>query len=311
MSQTIKATPEQIKEIIDYYQGYLVYQETPHTIAKIRTERAVITIYATNTILFQGQDEDKEYHLWAQKWQLEGPFPKIEEHNKYANLSVIGCDEVGTGDYFGPIVVCSAYVSSDKINKLKQIGVKDSKLLTDDFIIELALKIKDFIPYSILVLSPERLNLLRQTNNDNLNFVKAFLHNNAINSILKKIPNVKYDAIIIDEFTSKENYFNYLKNNKNVHKNITLIPKGESIHVAIASASILARAAFLKEMRDLGKKYHTELLKGASSRVDRQAINIVKTHGLKALKHIAKMKFANTSRVMQHFKDANIKVQEN
>lgn len=301
MGRTIKATRKQIKEIIDYYQGYLVYQETPHTVAKIKTERSVITVYATNTILFQGQDEEKEYYFWVQKWELDIPIPEAEKTNKYANLSIIGCDEVGTGDYFGPVVVCSAFVCSEKINTLKRMGIKDSKLLTDDTIITLALKIKDLIPYSILVLSPERLNLLEKSNKDNLNYVKAVLHNNAIDSILKKMTNVKYDAIIIDEFTPKDNYFKYLKNNKVIHQNVTLIPKGESIHVAVATASILARAAFLKEMRDLGKKYDVDLLKGASSSVDRQAISIVKTYGIEALKQIAKMKFANTKRVLKHF----------
>ena len=43
----------------------------------------------------------------------------------------IGCDEVGTGDYFGPLVVCCAYVPEELISKLQAMGIKDSKALED------------------------------------------------------------------------------------------------------------------------------------------------------------------------------------
>ncbi len=310
MSKTIKATSEQIQEMLEYYKGYLVKCDSASTLGRVRLEKTVITFYATNTILFQGLEETTEYNIWAEKFGLEKSANSNPNYTMYEQLSAIGCDEVGTGDYFGPIVVCSAFVNANQVQELKHLGVKDSKLLMDDVIIDLALKLRNIITYSILVLPPERFNALHKTENDNLNFIKACLHNNAINSILKKLDNVKYDAIIIDEFTPEEKYYHYLKNVPNVVSGITFIPKGEKAHVAVAAASILARAAFLKEMKELSKLVKVDLLKGASTAVDHQAVGIIKSYGINILNKIAKRKFANTDKIINYMKSNNIKIRD-
>lgn len=310
MSKTIKATPEQIKEMLEHYKGYLVSNNSVSTIGRARLENVVITFYATNTVLFQGIDENTEYNVWAEKYGLDKAQTEESDYSMYENLSIIGCDEVGTGDYFGPVVVCSAFVRSDQITELKRLGVKDSKLLMDDIIIDLALKLRTMITYSILVLPPEKFNALHKTENDNLNFIKACLHNNAINSILKKIENVKYDAIIIDEFTPVEKYYHYLRKVPVVTQGVKLIPRGEKVHVAVAAASILARAAFLKEMKELSKLVNVDLLKGASSSVDRQAVSIIKSYGYPILDKVAKKKYANTQKVVDYMKTNNIKIRD-
>ncbi len=308
MSHTIKATKEQLQEILDYYQGYITYNDSPHIIAKAKLEKTVVTLYATNTVLFQGLDETNEYNIWAEKFNLSQIKNDTPDYSMYENLTAIGCDEVGTGDYFGPIVVCSAFVRSDQIAELKRLGVKDSKLLLDDSIINIALKLRNMITYSILVLSPAKYNDLHKTNSDNLNFIKASLHNKAIISILKKLENVKYDAILIDEFTPKDKYFEYLKKTPEVVESVTLVPKGERVHISVAAASILARAAFLKEMKELSKLVQVDLYKGASASVDKQAIGIIKSYGYDILYDIAKMKYANTEKIVKYVKDNNIKV---
>ena len=136
---------------------------------------------------------------------------------------------------------------------------------------------------------------------DNLNFIKAYLHNKVINSILKKIPDVKYDAILIDEFTPTEKYFEYLKSEQNVIKNVSLIKQGEKAHLAVAAASILARVTFLRELGKLSKTYDMEILKGAGPEVDRNAIAFVKAFGWNELSKVAKLKFANTERIKKYF----------
>ena len=273
-------------------------------------EKSVITFYATNTVLFQGVDETNEYNIWANKFNMTQIKTETPNYSVYENMTAIGCDEVGTGDYFGPIVVCSAFVRSDQISELKKLGVKDSKLLLDDTIIDIALKLRNIITYTILVLSPSKFNDLHKSNSDNLNFIKACLHNKSINSILKKLENVKYDAILIDEFTPKEKYLDYLKKVPDVNDSVILIPKGEKVHISIAAASILARAAFLKEMKELSKTVNVDLLKGASSSVDRQAVGLIKSYGFNVLHDIAKLKFANTEKIKKYVKDNNIKIRD-
>ena len=310
MSHTIKVSQEQLNIMLDYYSGYLIYNDSPHTIAKAKLEKSVITFYATNTVLFQGVDETNEYNIWANKFNMTQIKTETPNYSVYENMTAIGCDEVGTGDYFGPIVVCSAFVRSDQISELKKLGVKDSKLLLDDTIIDIALKLRNIITYTILVLSPSKFNDLHKSNSDNLNFIKACLHNKSINSILKKLENVKYDAILIDEFTPKEKYLDYLKKVPDVNDSVILIPKGEKVHISIAAASILARAAFLKEMKELSKTVNVDLLKGASSSVDRQAVGLIKSYGFNVLHDIAKLKFANTEKIKKYAKDNNIKIRD-
>lgn len=298
----IKLTSEQIKEMIDYYNGYLVNNTSNYMIARAKTSNSTITFYRTNVVLFQGAGATNEYLKWATEFNI--PTDEIPETDvpDYSDLSVIGTDEVGTGDYFGPVVVCATFVSHENISKLRQMGVKDSKMLTDKQIVPLSLEIAKIVPYSIIYLDAEKLNMLSKKEY-NLNFVKAYLHNKSIYSILKKHPEVKYDAILIDEFTPKEKYLEYLKNCENVNSNITTIKRGEQAHIAIAAASILARAAFIREIQKLSKTYDMPILKGAGHEVDRSAISFVKSFGWKELFKVAKIKFSNTDRVKQYFQN--------
>ena len=55
---------------------------------------------------------------------------KKEEDKKYYYCSSVGSDEVGTGDYFGPIVVTATYVKKEDIPFLESLGIKDSKKVT-------------------------------------------------------------------------------------------------------------------------------------------------------------------------------------
>lgn len=296
----IKATSEQINTMLAYYQGYLTYNASDYIIARAKLPHATITFYKTNVVLFQGVNEIAEYNRWAKQFGLTLDSSKKVIQTDLSSLSAIGSDEVGTGDYFGPIVVCAAYVSSSMIEQLRLLGVKDSKLLTDKQMIPMALKLSQMIPYSIVYLEPERINLLSKKRN-NLNFVKAYLHNKAINSILKKTTGVKCDAILIDEFTPQEKYFEYLSQEKDVIQNVTLIPNGEKAHMSVAAASILARVTFLRELSKLSKTYDFEFYKGAGPEVDKNAISFVKANGWDELRKIAKMKFSNTERIRQYF----------
>ena len=296
----IKATSSQLDQMLSHYQGYLTYNTSEYTIARAKLSHATITFYKTNVVLFQGEKEAEEYNYWAKIFGL--PLEEVTETNQinYFNLSAVGSDEVGTGDYFGPIVVCATYVNTEQIETLKHLGVKDSKLLTDKQIINLALKLSEIIPYSIMFLEPKRLNKLSKEKS-NFNYLKSYLHNKVIISILNKIKNVKCDAILIDEFTPKDKYFEYLRNEENVFKNVTMIPKGERAHLAIAAASILARYTFLREINKINNEYSFHFLKGAGPEVDRTAISFVKAYGWDNLSLVAKLKFANTTRIKEYF----------
>ncbi|HBT73737.1 MAG TPA: ribonuclease HIII, partial [Lysinibacillus sp.] len=81
-----------------------------------------------------------------------------------------------------------------------------------------------------------------------------------------------------------------------VQENVYFSTKAEQLHVAVATASILARAAFLKEMDRLSAIAGLTLMKGASSKVDMQAARIWRSHGEEFLRSITKWHFANTEK---------------
>jgi len=216
------------------------------------------------------------------------------------NLSAVGSDEVGVGDYLAPLVVTSAYVEASQIEKLRELGVKDSKSMTDKRIMDIANSIKDILPHKTVVFENKYYNAMIDRKL-NAHVIKSFLHNKTIGELTGVLPEYpKY--IIVDEFASKENHFKYLnrlpKKPDIIEKNLHFIKNGESIHIAVAAASILARQAFVEYVDALSEKLGMEILKGASAKVDTCARNVVRKHGEDIFKDMCKWHFANTKRVV-------------
>jgi len=299
MSHSFKANQHQIEKVMKHYQGYEVPPTNDYTLFRAKFNRVNITIYKTETILFQGKHEDSEFMVWAEKFNLPTEIsPNAKDTQQYYYLSVIGSDEVGTGDFFGPVVVASCYVSTENVDKLRDLGVRDSKLLKDAQIIKLASKITNLVPYSIMVLGNQKYNAMYHEGDINLNIIKALLHNSVIASLLEKLEGTDstVDAILIDEFVPKDKYLEYISKHPHIISNIETVQKGEGVHLAIAAASILARYAFLKQMSALSKECGFTLLKGASEAVDKQIADILSEKGLGVLTNVGKLNFTNYER---------------
>lgn len=267
----------------------------------------VITLYESGKVVFQGKDADLASDFWITTEKLNsGKVDVKNSANKekkekldYINpkiyyASTIGSDEVGTGDYFGPIVVTATFVAKENIPFLEELGVKDSKKMTDDKILEVVPKIIKTIPYESIILSNKEYN--EKYNSDiNMNKIKAILHNKALMTIKNKEQN--YDYIVVDQFAEPYVYFNYLKTSSNVVRNITFMTKAEDKCLSVACASIISRYIFLKEFDKLSKNLGMNLLKGASDKVDEQGLTIVKKYGIDKLREIAKLNFKNTEKI--------------
>ena len=127
--------------------------------------------------------------------------------------------------------------------------------------------------------------------------LKALLHNQAINSVLEKMSPEKPDAVLIDQFAQEGVYYNYLKSQANIQReNVYFSTKGESVHIAVAAASILARYAFLLRFEELSKKAGFPLTKGAGPKVDECGAKLIHIHGEDSLTHFVKLHFANTDK---------------
>ncbi|BCB05072.1 ribonuclease HIII [Bacillus sp. KH172YL63] len=297
--QTTKATIDKMK---DHYKGVLVDKLPPGALFVAKPSGCTVTAYKSGKVLFQGANGEGE----ASQWGTSQP-PKVKSAAKgstslpenFANWSVIGSDEVGTGDFFGPITVVSAYVKKEHIPLMKELGVKDSKNLTDAQIVTIAKDLIATIPYSLLILHNPKYNELQEKGMTQ-GKMKALLHNQAILKLLEKMAPEQPEGILIDQFVEKNTYFKHIANQKNIQRDrVYFSTKGESIHLAVAAASIIARYAFLKEMDKLSEKAGVTIPKGAGNHVDVAAAKIIKRKGVEELKTMTKWHFANSEKAMR------------
>lgn len=296
-TNVIKLSAHEMQKITAYYQPYFLNKKVPYTNFVAKKEGLTITAYTSGKVMFQGQNAEEE----AEKWQAS-THQKITSSKSlpanFAQKSIIGSDEVGNGSYFGPLIVCAVYAEAALLPTLKSLGVKDSKMLTDKQIRQLAPIIKESVPYQLLIVPPKKYNQIQPQYNAVR--MKVALHNQAIQLLLQKIAPQEPEGILIDQFTNEANYRKYLQQEKNqVTKNLYFITKGEQYHLAVAAASILCRAQFLEELDKASQELGITLPSGAGNKSDQIAAKILQKGGLELLSNYAKLHFANTQKAQK------------
>jgi ribonuclease HIII len=214
----------------------------------------------------------------------------------------IGIDESGKGDYFGPLVIAAVFVDATTQGELKLMDVRDSKKLSDGRILEMAPDIKTICPHSVIAIGPKKYNEL-YTKIKNLNRLLAWGHAKALENLLDQGMNC--ERAISDQFGDERLILNALqeKGRRIVLEQRT---KAES-DVAVAAASILARAEFLLRLKRLSAEVGTTLPKGASPSVALAAKMIVKKHGRERLDSVAKLHFKTTQSILSDGPSTNHK----
>ena len=215
---SINVSKEKIEKMKLFYEEFKQVVNNPYIVFSAKFDGCVVNIYTTDKVTFQGEDAEDEALIW-QDLEDEEEIKEVKNNEWQVNETHIGSDEVGTGDFFGPIVVCACLVKKEDIPYLTNLGVTDSKKLSDDKIRELGKKLIEKLTYSSLVCDNETYN--KQTNLGlNMNKIKAVLHNRALLNVIKK-GNVINPNIIVDQFAEEKVYYNYLIDIKDpVVKNI-------------------------------------------------------------------------------------------
>lgn len=301
MNIVIKVSDDTKKKMIEYYKDKKRDKEIPYVVFQADEEDTVITMYTSNKVMFQGTSADVDANMWkmldGQDASDDGKKDKVKtDDKKYYYSSSVGSDEVGTGDYFGPIIVTAAYVRKDDISFLEELGVMDSKKVTDEKILKIAPQIAKRIKYRSTILSNKEYN---EKKNDalNLNKIKAVMHNKMLYKLINE-ENPEYDYIIVDEFARENRYYEYIKECTEIQRGITFMTKAEDKNLAVAAASIISRYIFLKEFDKLSDSLHIPLVKGAGSDVDKVGEEVVEKYGAEKLNEVAKLNFKNTERIL-------------
>ena len=202
----------------------------------IQKDDLTITIYKSRKVVFQGNDA----------------FFYASAYIDTKKSRQAGSDEVGTGDVFGPVIVTAAIIEETDYPYIEENHITDSKQLDDAFIRKIGPELRKRFKHSLLILDNKTYNRVHE--NDNLNSIKAKMHNKAYLNMLDKgyeIPKAAY----VDQFCSVDDYYRYLVNEQRVYHELIFETRAEEKYPAVAVGSRISRYAFLEYMDSLDRKY--------------------------------------------------------
>jgi ribonuclease HIII len=267
------------------------FREVPYTLFGAQKQNLTVNAYTSGKLLIQGKGAAEFIEFTVEPEIIgEARLGYDEIHHPEMFQPHLGIDESGKGDFFGPLVIAGVYVDGELPGKLLDLGVKDSKQIgSDQKALDLADAIKDLVTLdrcNVVVISPEKYNEL-YVKFRNLNALLAWGHATVIENLLTRWP--KCPRALSDKFGHESLIQRALKS----HGKLILLQqrtKAES-DIAVAAASILARAAFLTRLKFLGERVGVTLPKGASMLVKTAAKEIVKKSGAEVLKSVCKFHF--------------------
>ncbi len=297
---------EDLEKIRAHYASFSSPSQDPSVAFSASGDDYSLRIYSkshngAHKVLFQGKGAQREAVRW-EALSLEPVLFKLprkpivlkkEEPFPGNGYPQIGSDEVGTGDFFGPVVVVASYVKESDLPRLGELGVTDSKKMSDEHILDIGAVLAKEFPYSALILDNARYNKAISSG-ENMASVKAKMHNRCLLNLKEKFPKAKPYQ---DQFAEPSLYYSYLKRESEVLEGITFKTKGELAFPSVALASVLARYAFLEKMRKMGERYSFSFPLGAGEIVDQKASEFAERFGKEELENVAKMNFANVNRI--------------
>lgn len=162
-----------------------------------------------------------------------------------------GSDESGKGDYFGPLVVSCVYLDAETVEKARKAGAKDCKLLSDATVLKTGEALRKLLgPENIetLVVSPAAYNRM-YVKVRNLNRMLAKVHAIVLEKIARRKPQCR--RAVVDQFAPTESVILSTLGPAAAKMEIVQRHKAED-DPAVAAASVVAREAFIREMKRIG-----------------------------------------------------------
>ena len=269
------------------------FEPLPYAVFKAVKNKTNVVLYNSGKLVIQGGEAQDFVDFILEPEVMKDL--AFQEHQA-AFTPHAGMDESGKGDFFGPLVVAAVYVDKKMEIDLGNAGVRDCKQIRSD--VQLAGIAADAMKIvkgkvGLVSIGPEAYNRM-YGNFRSLNHLLAWGHARALENLLEKVP--ECSEAIADQFGNEQLLLSALKEKG---RRIRLIqrPRAES-DMAVAAASVLARAAFLRRLQDLGEQAGMKLPKGAGEPVDRCAAELAARGGAELLSRFAKMHFRNSSKAL-------------
>ena len=297
---TIKLDIEKYEEIKAFYLPFKVDDGSEYLEFRSRFNDVLISFYTSNktkrTIIFNGELAIEELNRWGIEPVIKEKKEKVK--TEWINLDTqIGSDEVGVGDFLLPMIVVAAYVSKTQIRKLRELGIDDSKKMSDEKIREIGPEVVKYFSFSKLTLKNDKYNEM-YSKNENINSLKAKMHNRALANMKKVHPNASF--VFVDQFASKNLYYSYLDEaDEPIVKDVVFKTKGESYYPSVALASVIARYSFLLEQDKMSKEYGVYIPCGAGIKADKASQILLTKLGEEKFSKIVKKNFKNYKKIIQ------------
>lgn len=295
---TYRVPPASLGELRRILEGYgYAFEARPHQAFLARAPGSVVNAYLSGSVVLGGAKPlPKEAILWLDA-HAAAPAAAAREKHPMPSLPAIraGVDEAGKGDYFGPLVIAGVVVDPATETKLRVLGVRDSKTIGDEDVIALAARIEEVVPASareVIAISPARYNALHLKLR-NVNRILGWAHARVIESLLARDP--RCQAAISDQFGDERYIVSQLQERGKAIR-LVQVPRAER-ELAVAAASILARAEFLVGIRTLSARHDVRFPLGATHVKD-AARRFVAARGPAALASVAKVHFRTTGQVV-------------
>lgn len=306
----IKADYSKASEIKDFFSANEIDDQShPYDYFRAKKDGVIIHAYKNRkeiyTIVFQSEDEEalqraKLFTPNVSVTKTEGK-PENEKKGPYFrswdDLSYqIGSDEVGVGDFFGPLVVVASYVTPEDIPFLESYKINDSKKRTDDYILSIGKTLRKKGKYYATRVSPGKLSKLAGFG-FNIHKTRAKCHNLCHERVRKKYNLLSSTLVYVDQFTPEKDYQRLVGEDR-IKNPMIFRTKGESYYPSVALSSVLARYFFLKEWKKREKKFNRVIPKGASALVDKVFGQLVNKYGIEEVTPFVKSYFRNyTSKI--------------
>lgn len=257
-----------------------------YTIFSAKKKGVSCTLYCSGKLTVQGKEMAQFLEFYLEPEILKSFDFTYQNHDLTLDLKGrIGIDESGKGDFFGPLCVAGVYAEGDDIKRLKALGVKDSKALSDKAIVNIANKIRSDFAHHIVKINPQKYNELYHQFG-NLNHLLAWGHATTIEQLVLK---TKCNCVIIDQFAAEHVVLTALQRKK-LEVELTQRHRGEE-DLIVAAASILARQTFIEGLANLGKEFDIILPKGASEATIKAGYQLLHKYGKQVFSQVAKLHF--------------------
>ena len=279
-------------------EGNYRAKDVPYARAAAVREGVSIVLYASRKLVVQGKaaEDFVAFTLEPQILKRAATAQAALAEEAEDARAHMGVDESGKGDFFGPLVIASAYTDGTTAPVLRRMGVRDSKAITSDAAArQLAGDIRRVLSgkFAVVTVPAEAYNRLH-AKMGSINRLLAWGHARAIENLLERVPDCP--RALCDQFGTKAQIER------------ALLPRGRKIildartkaesDIAVAAASILAREAFLRQMDALSREAGMALPKGAGPQVKPAAAAVAKALGTEALGRFVKCHFKTLDEVL-------------